>query len=346
MSKSQIESSGLFLAVLGALVVLSLSLTEAYAWLGSICGLSLVLILLGYDRDGYRTVFESLAFSAVFSLAFTIAIATPLRMFVGSMSQPADFLGRVSNQWMPLIWVFVTAVFCPIDRARMSSRVVSVPTSPFVPAPTAFTPPPPAFVPVATPVEQAPVTFSPPPPPAFVPEPPRPVVRETVPVAPPAPPPQPSARATFTRPAFSEPAPAPVAAPPPPPSPPAVYPVMSSQQPVAQMPPAAPQMPMAAPQVPPPAPASIPPQPQSAPQVAPIPPGKETMIYVTLVGEGLNVLRAVRAEHLGRDFYRIADEMPEGETWQWGPGQVVRCKKKNLSSGKAMVAFEEAQRAR
>ena len=28
------------------------------------------------------------------------------------------------------------------------------------------------------------------------------------------------------------------------------------------------------------------------------------MIYVTLVGEGLNVLRAVRAEHLGRDFYK------------------------------------------
>ena len=80
MSKSQIESSGLFLAVLGALVVLSLFLTDSYAWLGSICGLCLVLILLGYDRDGYRTVFESLAFSAVFSLALTIAIATPLRM--------------------------------------------------------------------------------------------------------------------------------------------------------------------------------------------------------------------------------------------------------------------------
>lgn len=69
------------------------------------------------------------------------------------------------------------------------------------------------------------------------------------------------------------------------------------------------------------------------------------MIYVTLVGEGLNVMRSVRAEHLGRDYYRIIDTMPEGETWEYGPGQVVRCKKKNLSSGKAMVAYEEAQRS-
>jgi hypothetical protein len=69
------------------------------------------------------------------------------------------------------------------------------------------------------------------------------------------------------------------------------------------------------------------------------------MIYVNLIGEGLNVLRAVQAENLGRDYYRIVEEMPEGETWQYGPGQVVKCKKRNLSSGKAMVAYEEAQRS-
>ncbi len=69
------------------------------------------------------------------------------------------------------------------------------------------------------------------------------------------------------------------------------------------------------------------------------------MIYVTLLGEGLNVLRSVRAEHLGRDFYQIVDVMPEGETWEYRPGQIVRCKKKNLSSGKAWVAVEEAPRA-
>jgi hypothetical protein len=81
--------------------------------------------------------------------------------------------------------------------------------------------------------------------------------------------------------------------------------------------------------------------------VAPIPTGqgKEVSIFINLLGEGMNVLRAVRAEHLGRDFYIIVEEMPAGETWEYLPGQVVRCRKKNLSSGKGLVAFEEAPRA-
>lgn len=77
----------------------------------------------------------------------------------------------------------------------------------------------------------------------------------------------------------------------------------------------------------------------------PIPSGKETSIFVNLTGEGLNLLRSVRAEHLGRDYYRIIDTMPTDETWEYLPGTVVRCRKKTLSSGKAMVAFEEAPRA-
>ena len=59
----------------------------------------------------------------------------------------------------------------------------------------------------------------------------------------------------------------------------------------------------------------------------------------------MNVLRPVRAEHLARDFYRITDSMPEGETWEYQPGQVVRCQKRKLSSGKALVAIEEAPRS-
>jgi hypothetical protein len=59
----------------------------------------------------------------------------------------------------------------------------------------------------------------------------------------------------------------------------------------------------------------------------------------------MNVLRSVRAEHLGRDFYIIVDEMPADENWEFVPGQVVRCKKKSLSNGKGLVAYEEAPRA-
>jgi len=87
------------------------------------------------------------------------------------------------------------------------------------------------------------------------------------------------------------------------------------------------------------------PAPPPAPDILAIPPGREAVIYLNLVGEGLNVLRTVRAENLGRDYYRIADIMPEGEQWEFTPGQVVKCRKKALSNGKHMVAYEEAPRA-
>jgi hypothetical protein len=91
-----------------------------------------------------------------------------------------------------------------------------------------------------------------------------------------------------------------------------------------------------------PAPASVP---ANAPAPIRLPQGKETEIYVALIGEGLNLMRTVKAEHVGHDFYKITEAMPEGETWEFGPGQVVRCKKRNLSTGKGLVAVEEAPRA-
>jgi hypothetical protein len=128
---------------------------------------------------------------------------------------------------------------------------------------------------------------------------------------------------------------------PPPVARPAPVPEHAPERPVAPAPP-----PRPAPEEPAepiPVAASEPPSP---PMPQPIPvTGKVTMIYVGLVGEGLNVLRSVSAEHLGHEFYRIIDNMPEGEIWAFGPGQVVRCRKQKLSSGKAMVAYEEAPRA-
>jgi hypothetical protein len=100
--------------------------------------------------------------------------------------------------------------------------------------------------------------------------------------------------------------------------------------------------PVLTPEPPPPAPVTA--STMAAP-VQPVLTGKQVNIYVNMVGEGMNVLRSVRAEHLGRDFYIIVDEMPADENWEFMPGQVVRCKKKNLSNGKGMVAYEEAPRA-
>ena len=144
-----------------------------------------------------------------------------------------------------------------------------------------------------------------------------------------------AATPVFVPPAASRP-PAPAA---PAPSPAAAAPIPTAPAPapveeeVSAPPPAAPVLPtLTVPVSPPPA-------------AIEAPAGKQTEIFVNLVGEGLNVLRRVRAEHMGRDFYRIVDEMPAGETWQFQAGQIVRCKKTKLSSGKGLVAFEEAPRA-
>jgi hypothetical protein len=83
-----------------------------------------------------------------------------------------------------------------------------------------------------------------------------------------------------------------------------------------------------------------------APAMArPAPQVKETTIYVGLLGESRGALRPVRAADLGHNFYQILEEVPPGDAWQFTTGQVVRCQKKNLSTGKGLVAVEEAPRA-
>ncbi len=339
MSKLQIDGTALAVSVLGVALGFTL-LPGPFAWLASIAGLVLAIVLLGYDREGYRSVMESLGFSAAVALCLTLASAVLLRSVSASPGQPGNFEGRIGSEWMPLIWVGLTILIAVIDRARMSGRVqyAAMPASPVYSSSLSLRAPAPAPVPAA-PAPAAPMQA-------------RPVVTETAPPAPPQPSvPQPALRPTFTQPSFGQteeetlqdsvPARATAI--------PRSTPT-STFAPAAQAPTYAPTA--AIPTYPPTAQTTaahsvpetpVPPPPMASPN---LPAGKPTMIYVGLVGEGLNVLRAVGAEHLGRDYYKIVEEMPEGETWQFGPGQVVRCKKKNLSSGKAMVATEEAPRSR
>ncbi len=258
MGKSQIGPAVLAAAVIAAALALML-LPGPLTWLTSIGGLTLLLILLAYDQEGYRSFFQSLAFSAVVGFCIVLASVIVFQLLAGIA--PAD--KRFSEEWLPLTWAISTAIFCGIDRTRMSTREFSRPQQALSAAPSHRT-----FVPDFSPSAA---------PPSNVP-PHSPVIAQ----------PQTTEH---------------------------LKPELTSVNP--------------------------------APTPVPVPakPGKETMIYVNLVGEGLNVLRSVRAEHLGRDFYKIIDSMPEGEAWEFQPGQVVRCKKKNLSSGKGLVATEEAPRA-
>ena len=251
METSRIDS----VALLTAVVATALAFAAAhgqFGYLSSIGGLTLLLVLFAYDRQGYRSGWQSLALAAVGGLCVALASGFGFAVFLKPPEAPAhDFY----DKWLALAWVVATFVFTTIDRVRMSSRV---PASLGLTAGSVMPPPT---------VHLAPV---------FVPPAPRPVVQE------------------------------------PPPTPVVPEPLLAPEPP---------------------------------PAAIEVPPGKETEIFVNLIGEGLNVLRRVRAEHLGRDFYRIVDTMPENENWQFQPGQVVRCRKTKLSSGKSLVAFEEAPRA-
>jgi len=256
MSRPHINSTSLMGAMIAALFALNL-FTGAYSWLASIAGLMLLLVLLSYDEEGHRSLWQSLAYGAVCGFCACVALASLFwRLTTGNGAAETD---RVARYWLPLACAAATFIFWAIDRARMAGRApASAPTSL-----RNYTPTQPQSAPM-------------------------PVVR-------------PAAMATSS--------------------------IMFTPEPVVS---AAPESP---------------PEPVSTPVPIPAKPGKETAIYVNLTGEAMNVLRSVRAEHLGRDFYKIIEEMPDNEKWEYGPGQVVRARKKNLSSGKALVAYEEAPRA-
>ena len=247
--------------LVGAVIagVLALLLPAPYTWITAIAGFTLLVALFSYDDADYRSLFQSLAFSAACGFALAVASVIFYRTLAenGEVHMTGDL---IQTKWLPLTWLGGTLAVWAIDRIRMmgrakaAGRVVGTVQRGLIPADIETTPAPPPPAPEPVIVATAPTPSTAPP------------IAQSVPAAPPAPP-------------------------------------------------------------------------------APPPPPPQTDIYVTLVGEGLNLMRTVKAEHVGRDFYKIIEPMPEGETWEFGPGQVVRCKKRNLSTGKALVAVEEAPRA-
>jgi hypothetical protein len=68
-------------------------------------------------------------------------------------------------------------------------------------------------------------------------------------------------------------------------------------------------------------------------------------IYVYLLDEGTDVWRPVQALQLDDGSFRIPPNalVPDGEIWEFNPGDIVRCKDKQLSEEKvALVAYEKA----
>ena len=67
---------------------------------------------------------------------------------------------------------------------------------------------------------------------------------------------------------------------------------------------------------------------------------KKSEIYVSLLNEGINVWRPVSAEFISDNLYQILGEVPEGEEWQFQPGEIVECKEAELSESKRLVAYK------
>jgi hypothetical protein len=228
MQKS--ESNGLILLVVliaGALFTRAFPMGPI-SWTGSLAGLVLLVILLAYEGENQRTIWQSTGFAAVCGFCLFLAVNSLLPLLAAPQMQTAVY-------FPPLVWIAGAILFLIIDRSRQSVA------------------PAPAFQTARTEAAQ--------------------IVDSRTP-----------------------------------------------SQDAVPLPPNAIALPLGA--------------------------GKPASIYLNLVGEGLACLRPVQAEHMGKDFYRIVEQVPEGEAWEFQPGQIVRCQKKNLSSGKALVAIEEAPRAR
>lgn len=69
-------------------------------------------------------------------------------------------------------------------------------------------------------------------------------------------------------------------------------------------------------------------------------------IYVSLLGEGVDVWRPVQAEQLSGNVYRIVDQTydREIEAWEFEPGDSVVCEQIESSDGRILAATKRATR--
>jgi hypothetical protein len=67
---------------------------------------------------------------------------------------------------------------------------------------------------------------------------------------------------------------------------------------------------------------------------------ENSTVYVYLLGASVDVWRPVAAEKVGPNLFRLSGPVPDGESWQFQPGEVVYCEERALSGGPAVVALK------
>ena len=63
-----------------------------------------------------------------------------------------------------------------------------------------------------------------------------------------------------------------------------------------------------------------------------------TTVYVRLLDEGTPVWRPVLAEPVGSNCYRLRGPKPEHESWEFAPGEVVRCEHRLFQAGETALS--------
>ena len=56
-------------------------------------------------------------------------------------------------------------------------------------------------------------------------------------------------------------------------------------------------------------------------------------VHVALLGEGTPVWRPVQARHVRGTVYEILGSIPDGEEWEFQPGELVECEQHAFSGG-------------
>jgi hypothetical protein len=59
-----------------------------------------------------------------------------------------------------------------------------------------------------------------------------------------------------------------------------------------------------------------------------------TLVHVALLGEGTSVWRPVQARHVQDSVYELTGVVPDGEEWEFQPGQFVECVPQDFSGGR------------
>ena len=65
------------------------------------------------------------------------------------------------------------------------------------------------------------------------------------------------------------------------------------------------------------------------------------IIYMPLLNEGTDVWRPVSATPIAGGSFRVEGPVPEGETWAFAPGAIVRCAPRTFDGGERRVAAVE-----